>query len=313
VNRHFILFGFAVAVVDGIAVVGVPLENEAYVYERSVTGWVHQSLLEPEELGSVQAFGVSLAMSGDSVLVGAQGESGAAAGINGNPGATPRLDSSGAAYLYRRRGPSWSQEAYMKASTAGAQDFFGMSVAMAGDLAVVGAPDEDGGFTGPYTSDYDNSAPGAGAVFVFQLHADSANYCGPAVANSLGLAANLIHVGSLSIAANDFTLQVDGLPPGQMGFFLSSMGQDFVPNPGGSQGHLCLGRDLIGRHNRPHELRVSSAVGTFELTFDLQDMPVSLAGSSILAGQTWNFQAWYRDLNPGPTSNFSNGLTARFQ
>jgi hypothetical protein len=35
--------------------------------------------------------------------------------------------------------------------------------------------------------------------------------------------------------------------------------------------------------------------------------------TSILAGETWNFQAWYRDLNPTNTSNFTDGLSVTFQ
>ena len=59
-------------------------------------------------------------------------------------------------------------------------------------------------------------------------------------------------------------------------------------------------------------MRVSNAQGSFDLTLDLQDMPHPLANGTVLTGQIWNFQAWYRDSNPGPTSNFSNGLSVRF-
>lgn len=312
VNRYGILFGHSVgATVDTVAV-SVPLEAKIYVYGRTPTGWVHESLLEPEVAGTGQVFGGSLTIHGERILVGAPGENGGSRGINGNPAVTQAGHSSGAAYLYRKAGPTWVQEAYMKASNPGSIDHFGTAVDMTDNLAVIGASLESGGYTGPYARENDDSIYRSGAAYVFELNAEYANYCGPDAFNSMGMAGHLIHSGSLSTAANDFTLHVSGLPVGQVGFFLSAMSHDFVANPGGSQGHLCLGRGHIGRHNRPHELQMSSGQGTFDLNLDLQDMPHPTGTTTVLAGQTWNFQAWYRDVNPTPTSNFTGGLSVRF-
>ena len=51
---------------------------------------------------------------------------------------------SGAAYVFTRSGDTWSQQAYLKASSVGGSDFFGTSVEVDGDLAIVGAYAEDG-------------------------------------------------------------------------------------------------------------------------------------------------------------------------
>ena len=67
---------------------------------------------------------------------------------------------SGAAYVFTRVGNSWTQQAYIKASNAGAQDFFGQSVSLSqdGSILAVGAHQEDGPA---------NGSSNAGAVYVF--------------------------------------------------------------------------------------------------------------------------------------------------
>jgi hypothetical protein len=42
-------------------------------------------------------------------------------------------------------------------------------------------------------------------------------------------------------------------------------------------------------------------------------IPLGTGPVAILPGETWNFQAWYRDLNPGTTSNFTDGISITFQ
>ena len=54
----------------------------------------------------------------------------------------------GAAYVFVRSGTTWSQQAYLKASNTGADDYFGSSVAVSGDTVVVGAYGEDSSTTG---------------------------------------------------------------------------------------------------------------------------------------------------------------------
>ena len=182
-------FGASVAVSGETVVVGAvhaPARGIAYVYSRPPSGWQEQALLEPENLASMIGFAGSVAISGDQILVGAN-ESSGASGVNGQPGAMPALNQSGAAYLFRRAGSVWSQEAYIKASNPDAFDAFGWSVAISDTLGVVGALSEDGGFTGPNAFENDNSAPDAGAAYIFELNAESASYCGPAPANSSGL------------------------------------------------------------------------------------------------------------------------------
>ncbi|MFT7170977.1 MAG: hypothetical protein ACI80K_004128 [Paracoccaceae bacterium] len=49
--------------------------------------------------------------------------------------------------------------------------------------------------------------------------------------------------------------------------------------------------------------------GRIHLQLDLADIPSPTGSVSAMAGETWYFQAWYRDLNPTPTSNFSSSTS----
>ena len=57
----------------------------------------------------------------------------------------------------------------------------------------------------------------------------------------------------------------------------------------------------------------SGASGEFSLQIDLGNMPQPTGAVAAAAGETWNFQTWYRDLVGGmPTSNFTNGRSVQF-
>ncbi|MBI5773962.1 MAG: hypothetical protein HZA89_09510, partial [Verrucomicrobia bacterium] len=74
--------------------------------------------------------------------------------------------SAGAAYVFVRSGGAWSQQAYLKASNAGANDNFGIFVSVSGDTVVVGANGEDSSMTG-VNSTHDEAASNAGAAYIF--------------------------------------------------------------------------------------------------------------------------------------------------
>jgi hypothetical protein len=63
---------------------------------------------------------------------------------------------------------------------------------------------------------------------------------------------------------------------------------------------------------RFRELAQSSGPeGTFHVSVDLTDLPPG--GAVALPGETWRWQAWYRDKNPTSTSNFTDGVVTTFQ
>ena len=94
-----------------------------------------------------------------------------------------------------------------------------------------------------------------------------------------------------------------------LGLLLASQTQGFVPFAGGSQGNLCLG-GVIARFVA--DLTLAAADGT--MTFDphLTDVPLA-PPREVQAGETWNFQVWYRDVAAGPTSNFTDAVSITFQ
>jgi hypothetical protein len=116
-------------------------------------------------------FGWSVAISkdGDTVAVGARGESSSATGIEGDQSDNSAIEA-GAVYVFVRDEQSaWSQQAYIKASNADPRDEFGTSVALSadGDTLVVGAPGEMSIATGIDGNQSDNSINRAGAAYVF--------------------------------------------------------------------------------------------------------------------------------------------------
>jgi hypothetical protein len=135
------------------------------------------------------------------------------------------------------------------------------------------------------------------------------NYCGPANVNSTGASAVISAWGQTIAAANDVRLDVVSLPLNQFGMFVTSQTQGFIPNPGGSQGNLCLG-GAIGRYST--SLVNSGSAGQFSLQLDLTQTPTPSGLVTVQPGETWHFQAWYRDKNPTNTSNFTDGTSITF-
>lgn len=127
--------------------------------------------------------------------------------------------------------------------------------------------------------------------------------CG-SIPNSTGIGAGTQAFGSTVISLANLTLTTDNLPANTFGFYLVSRDAGFAPNPGGSQGVLCLG-GIIGRLIGPGQVVNSGAGGSFSLTVDPGSLPQGSIIQPIGSGETWRFQSWYRDNNPTATSNFS--------
>ena len=155
----------------------------------------------------------------------------------------------------------------------------------------------------------------AGALNGFQLvHLGGpgtigTNYCGPANLNSSGLPAIILATGSDTVAHNSLTLTAQQMPTNQFGYFVNSQTQGFSTPPG-SQGNLCVA-GAIGRHSS--QIQSSGAAGEFSIPVDLTVLPTPGGPYAVQAGETWNFQAWFRDVNPNQTSNFTDGVSILFQ
>jgi hypothetical protein len=128
-------FGESVALSGDTALVGGYTDSRdqgaAYVFVRSGTGWKLQAKLTAADGAAGDVFGTSVALSGDTALVGASYD-----GVGDN-------ENQGSAYVFVRSGTDWSQQAKLTAADGAPYDRFGESVALAGDTALVGAGDDD--------------------------------------------------------------------------------------------------------------------------------------------------------------------------
>ncbi len=138
----------------------------AYVFTRSGTTWTQQAYLKASNTGAGDQFGNAVAISGDTIIVGAYFEDSAATGVNGNQ-ADNSVTDCGAAYVFTRSGTTWTQQAYLKGSSASLSDQFGISVGISGDTVVVGDYGDDSNATGINGNSADNSSADSGAAFVF--------------------------------------------------------------------------------------------------------------------------------------------------
>ena len=193
------------------------------------------------------------------------------------------------------------------AGTSGTPQGLTGTITQVGDTVTINAPS---------TGTFSFTDPGTGTTADFTisgvLHAawsapTPTSYC-TAVANSTGLAGVLSVTGSTRIQDDNLTVTASQLPPGQFAFFIVAHNQGFVVGPGGSQGNICLS-GALGRYNG--QVGQVDSFGTFTRTLSISSVPVN-PPISVQIGETWNFQAWYRDQNPGTVSNFTQGLAVTF-
>ena len=130
-------FGSSVAISGDSVVVGSPYDDDGernsgstYVFNRNGTTWTLQAKLTANDAAGFNLFGLSVAISDDTIVVGAQ--------LDDNFGSN-----SGSAYVFNRFGTSWSQQAKLTANDAAEEDQFGRSVAISGGSIVVGTPQDD--------------------------------------------------------------------------------------------------------------------------------------------------------------------------
>ena len=143
--------GFSVAVDGDTLVIGALGDDPdntgaAYVFTRGAGGWSQVGKLTAEVRGNDAGFGYSVAVHGDTIVVGAYEEDYIDPDNSNND-----LTDSGAAYVFTRPAAGWAdmtQTARLTASDAAKDDEFGTSVAVHGDTIVVGAPEEDTGARG---------------------------------------------------------------------------------------------------------------------------------------------------------------------
>jgi len=229
-------FGYSVAISGDTLVVGSRFERSnaagvnpsggdnstsfagaAYVFVRSGSNWVQQAYLKPSTSGQ-KTFGWSVAISGETLVVGARFENSASTGVNGDE-TDNSAGTAGAAYVFARdSNNNWSQQAYLKASNTGSGDNFGSSVGISGDTVVVGAWAED---SPDGMSQGEDTLSTSGAAYVFArdnnnewsqqafLKADNAD-AGDQFARSVAISGKTIVVGAPEEDGNNDAVQNAG-------------------------------------------------------------------------------------------------------
>ncbi len=131
------LFGFSVSISGDYAIVGAVRDDSngdksgsAYVFKRDGTSWSEQAKLVASDGAADDRFGWSVSIIGDYAIIGAVYDD-----DNG--------DNSGSAYIFRRDGESWCEQAKLLASDGSDDDHFGRSVSISGAYAVVGTYEDD--------------------------------------------------------------------------------------------------------------------------------------------------------------------------
>ncbi len=153
-------FGTAVAVSGDTIVVGASIDDDAvetdpgsaFIFEFDGMNWVETQELAASNAtaGEGDVFGISVAVAGDIAVIGSRR----------NDDAAP---SSGAAYVFSFDGVDWEEEQVLKAPDAAPLDIFGDSVAVSGDVIVVGATFDDGAGDDP------DAGSNTGAAYVFEI------------------------------------------------------------------------------------------------------------------------------------------------
>lgn len=132
-------FGSAVALDGDTLLVGARLHDlpgaadagAAYVFVRVAGAWVEQARLVAPDAAAFDAFGVAVALDGDTAVVGAS--------LDDHSG----LVNAGSAWVFTRAGADWSAQVRLQAPDAASSDAFGYALALQGDTLVVGAPSDD--------------------------------------------------------------------------------------------------------------------------------------------------------------------------
>ena len=126
-------FGRSVSVSGDYAIVGAPVDSDkeyasglAYIFKRDGSTWIQQAKLTVSDGAARDYFGYSVSISGDYAIIGATYDN-------------DKGDHSGSAYIFKRDGSTWIQQAKLTASDGAVYDHFGNSVSISGDYTIVGA------------------------------------------------------------------------------------------------------------------------------------------------------------------------------
>jgi hypothetical protein len=273
-----------VGIVGGDVFVGEPhwgsQQGRVAVFRETAGTWSLVQELGAANPENFSRFGTYFKGAGDELLV--------AAHLADSGG----VQNSGAGYWLRRSGGVWTELARLDPEPALLLEYAGNSIALDGGYAHLGAPDGPSGFTG--------------SARAFPLPRDLGVPYGDTTPNSSGLPATLRARGSAWTEHDCLRFEATQLPPGQVGYLLMGDVQGYAALPNPSQGLLHLGLPIVRFSN---DVLQADAGGEAGFEPSLTALP---QGTLLSPGETWSFQYWFRDANPGATSNTTNALALTF-
>ena len=245
-------FGRAVAISGDTIVVGAEEDNDsaplradsgsAYVFKPDGVGGYTDTKLTASDALAFDAFGHSVAVSGDIVVVGAW--------LDDAP-----TTNSGSAYVFKPDGVGGYTETKLTASDAAAGDTFGTSVAISGDIVVVGARGND------------DAGPTSGSAYVF-VHDGAGGYTETKLTASDAEGGGSGDDFGISVAVSGTTVVVGAYGNNDDGF---RSGSAYVFKPDGAGGYV--------------ETKLTASDGAAEDDFGIS---VAVSGEVVLVGASGN-------------------------
>ena len=150
-------FGQSIALSEKFLVIGAPRTDDrgkdsgaVYLYKRKHDRWQYQTKITPKDGAGGDLFGISVALDGKTVLVGADLHD-------------EKADNAGAAYVFTFQDDKWTQQAKLTASDPGKTDIFGVRVALSGNTALISARRDD----------IEDIGVDAGSAYIFERNGGS--------------------------------------------------------------------------------------------------------------------------------------------
>ena len=152
-------FGYSVSISGDTAIIGAYGDDDnnddsgsAYIFEKnSGDEWMKTQKITAPDGGTGDYFGYSVSVSGDTAIIGAYGDD------------TNIGDDSGSAYIFEKNsGDEWMKTQKITASSVDEEDYFGYSVSVSGDTAIIGA----------YGDDDTNIGSDSGSAYIFERNTD---------------------------------------------------------------------------------------------------------------------------------------------
>ncbi|MBV6493532.1 MAG: hypothetical protein LDLANPLL_01555 [Turneriella sp.] len=290
----------------------------AYIFKRDASGnWIQDAYLKASNAGTGDQFGLSVAISGSTVVVGAFNESSNQTTITNDDGSASSDNSAnyaGAAYVFKQdTSGNWIQDAYLKASNAEASDFFGYSVAISGSTVVVGATRESSNQTTITNTDggasADNSASLAGAAYIFKRDA-SGNWIQDAYLKASNAEAGDYFGQAVAISGSTVVVAVVFEDSNQTTITNTDGGASADNSANGAGAAYIFKRDASGNWIQDAYLKASNAEAS-----DLFGYSVAISGSTVVVaayGEDSNQTTITNDDGSASSDNSANGAGAAY-